>query len=83
VPTASPSRLEWKTSGGLIKLEDGSVWRVAVDHLDRTRDWVTGTPLVAEPQAEHPRYKYRLVDPATQIWVSATVGQDLERPWPR
>lgn len=80
--TASP-RIEWKTSGGLIKLDNGSVWRVAYDHLALTRDWVAGTPIEVEPQLEHPRYKHRLVDPATKILVSATVGQDLERPWPR
>lgn len=67
-------RIEWKTSGGLIKLDDGSDWRVAYDHLALTRDWVAGTPIEVEPQPEHPRFKHRLVDPATKISVRATVG---------
>lgn len=81
--TPIPTAIEWKTSGGLIKLEDGTVWRVAPDHLPRIRHWEGGMLVTAELQSEHPRYKHRLVDPATGTAVSATMGQDLDRPWPR
>lgn len=75
------SHLVSMTSGGLAKLSDGSVWRIAPDHLPRTRAWVAGTYLRVEPQPEHPRYRHRLTD-AAGIAVSAVAGQDLERPWP-
>lgn len=78
-----PTHMVSMTSGGIVKLSDGSLWRVAPDHLPRTLDWATGTPLNVEPQPEHERYTHRLVDPATGISVSAIASQDLEHPWPR
>ena len=77
------AQLVFIDQGGLAELSDGTKWRVAYDHLPRTRRWAKGSEISVSEQPQGAMWPYILRHEQTGESVSASTMPGTSPPCSR